>query len=70
MGDSNREFMTCLNCEKVIASFKENEDKMEPGAEECYAKERVSLFPTADGFALRNVRLSSNSPMVSGLKGL
>jgi hypothetical protein len=43
MGDSNREFVTCLNCEKVIASFKKDEDKMEPSAEECYATGNVPV---------------------------
>jgi len=41
MENSNQEFVTCLNCEKVIALLKE--DKMEPGAEECYAAGNVPV---------------------------
>lgn len=41
MQNSNQEFVTCLNCEKVIALSKK--DKMEPSADECYTAGNVPV---------------------------
>jgi hypothetical protein len=43
MENGNQEFVTCLNCKKVIALLLEDEDRMEPRAEECYAAGNVPV---------------------------
>ena len=53
MENSNQKLITCLNCEKVIALFLEDEDQMQPSVDECYAAGNIPV-PNCGWFCSQN----------------